>query len=116
MRDFVRIRDDAVVARHSGWQTHDEAPALGFIRLIPDIAMFGFSKAFDDRQAQTCSLRRPSGWRISAVELGEESGDELRRHPRAVVAYTQLDEVADSLSLDVHGRVAVLERVSLVVV
>jgi hypothetical protein len=33
-----------------------------------------------------------------------------------MVAYCELDEVADSLSLDVHGRVAASERVSLVVV
>ena len=115
MRDFGRIRDDAVVSRHSGWHTHDEAPAFGFILPVPGVAMVGFGKGFDDRQAQTCSLRRPSGWRISAVELGEEPGDEVRRHSQTVVAYAELDEVADSLSLDVHGRFAVLEGVSHVV-
>ena len=54
-----------------GWQTHDEASAVGFILLVPDVAMVGFGKGFDDRQAETCSLRRPGGWCISAVELGE---------------------------------------------
>src|SRR5450631_4367107 len=78
--------------------------------------MVGFGKGFDDRQAQTCSLHRPSGWRINSVELGEEPGDELRRHSRTVVAYSELDEVADSFSFDTDGRFAVLEGVSQVVV
>ena len=100
----------------SGGQTHDEAPAFGFISLVTGIAVVGLGKGFDDRQAQTCSLRRPSSRRVTAVELGEEPEDELRRHSRTVVAYTELDEVADSFSLDVHGRFAVLEGVGQVVV
>jgi hypothetical protein len=114
--DFGRIRDDPVVARYSGWQTHDEAPAGALILLIPGVAVVGFGKAFDDRQAQNCSLRRPSGRRNAAVELGEEPGDELRRNSRAMVAYCELDEAADSFSFDADGRFAVLESVCQVVV
>src|SRR5665648_320047 len=109
-------RDVLVLRGNSGWQTHDEAPTVGFILLVAGVAMVGFGKAFDDRQAETCSLRRPSGWRISPAELGEEPGDELRRHSRTVVTYPELDEVADQFSFDADGRLAVLEGVSHVVV
>jgi hypothetical protein len=86
-----------------GWQAHKEAPAFRFILLVAGLAMVGFGKGFDDRQAQTCSLPRPGGWRISSGELGEKPGDERRRHSRTVVAYSELDEVSDSFSFDADG-------------
>ena len=69
--DAVLLHLRAVQLGIVGWQTHGEARAFGFISLVAGVAMVGFGKGFDDRQAQTCSLRRPSGWRITSVELGE---------------------------------------------
>ena len=69
--DSVLLHLTAVQLSNSGWQTHDEAPAVGFILLVPDVAMVGFGKGFDDRQAQTYPLLRPSGRHNTAVELGE---------------------------------------------